>query len=242
MAAPSAAPRYLTIADHLRTLIASGAPGDLLPSDAELCERFEVSRMTARNAVQVLVTEGLVYRRRGQGTFIASSPIPRLLGSPLSFTESTRRRGLEPSSRVLASGLFEATVEQLEALRLEAGSEVVLLERLRFADRVPMALERAVLIPVLATVLSGDLVHGSLHHAMEQAGYPPVRARAHVSARLATPREHRLLDTSSDGIVLCERRVILDTAGRPVEHTETCYAAERYSFELVEHRDGSAGT
>src|SRR5918998_493342 len=87
--------RYTEIASYLRGLVADAAPGARLPSDAQLCERFGVSRMTARHAVQQLVTQGLVYRRRGQGTFVAERPVPRLLGSPLSFTESMRRRGLE---------------------------------------------------------------------------------------------------------------------------------------------------
>jgi GntR family transcriptional regulator len=239
MAAP---PRYRAIAEHLRGLIAEGNSGDLLPSDAELCEQFHVSRMTARNAVQVLVTEGLVSRRRGQGTFITARPVPRLLGSPLSFTESMRRRGIATSSRILTSGLIDATPDVRAALGLEAGQQEVLVERLRVADGIPMALERAALIPELAGVLDHDLVHGSLHQAMEQAGHAPVQARAKVSARLATPRERRLLATSTEGVVLSERRVISDATGRPVEHTETVYAAERYFFELVEHRDGSEGS
>lgn len=236
-----AAPRYRTIAEHLRGLIADGTSGDLLPSDAQLCEQFQVSRMTARNAVQVLVTEGLVSRRRGQGTFITARPVPRLLGSPLSFTESMRRRGIATSSRVLTSGLVDETPDVRAALGIDPGEQVVLVERLRLADEVPMALERAVLVPDLATVLDEDLEHGSLHRAMEQAGHAPVQARARVSARLATQRERRLLDSSADGVVLSERRVISDPTGRPVEHTETVYAAERYFFELIEHRDGSEG-
>ena len=234
-------PRYRAIAEHVRRLVAEGESGDLLPSDAQLCAEFDVSRMTARQAVQVLVTEGLVSRRRGQGTFIAARTVPRLLGSPLSFTESMRRRGFTAHSQILRSGLFEDAPDVLEALQLPAGTEVVVLERLRFADDVPMALERAALIPELAVVLDEDLVHGSLHEAMERAGHPPVQAKARVSARLALPRERRLLATSSDGVLLSERRVITDPDGRPVERTETLYAAERYAFELVEHRDGREG-
>src|SRR3954466_1880961 len=88
-------PRYLEIADALRRQVAAGRPGDRLPSDAELCLRFSVSRMTARQAVQLLANEGLLVRRRGEGTFIAARTVPRILGSPLSFTENMRRRGLQ---------------------------------------------------------------------------------------------------------------------------------------------------
>ena len=87
-------PRYQEIADYLRRLISASRPGDRLPSEAELCERFGVSRMTVRQALQVLANEHLLVRRRGEGTFAAPRMVARLLGSPLSFTESMRRRGL----------------------------------------------------------------------------------------------------------------------------------------------------
>lgn len=239
VAVSSSQPRYQAIADSVRELIRDSAPGDLLPSDAELCDSFAVSRMTARQAVQVLVNEGLVYRRRGQGTFIAAQPVPRVLGSPLSFTESMRRQGLQASSRVLEATFAFGTPEDAEALELPAEQRLLILERLRLADGEPMAIERAALVPDLVFVLGEDLENGSLHAAMAGGGYRPTTARAHVSARLADPRERQLLDLPADGVVLCERRVILGSDGRPLERTETRYAADRYSFELLEHREGN---
>lgn len=230
-------PRYGQIARYLRGLVAAGAPGDRLPSDAELCRRFSVSRMTARQAVQVLVNEGLCYRRRGRGTFVAPRPVPRLLGSPLSFTESMRRRGLRASSLILLAEVRNPDPEDVEALRLEPGERVAVLERLRLADDVPMAIERAVLVPDLAPVLAEDLERGSLHAAMERLGRIPTRAQSWVTARLATSTERRLLELGPRDVLLCERRVITDQHGRPLEHTETRYAARRYVFEAVLRRD-----
>ena len=229
--------RYAQIAQYLRTLVAAGSPGDRLPSEAELCERFVVSRMTARQAVHLLVTEGLLYRRRGQGTFVAARPVPRPLGSHLSFTESMRRRGLRATSRILVAKLADPTAEDAEALRLQEGDRIVLLERLRLADDTPMAIEHAVLSPALAPVLEDDLEQASLHAAMERLGRIPTRAQARVTARAATADEQRLLELDGGAVLLCERRVISDQDGRPLEHTETRYAAQRYDFEVVFHRD-----
>lgn len=231
--------RYEEIEDYLRGLVSTRAPGARLPSDAELCERFGVSRMTARQAVQVLANEGLLYRRRGQGTFVASRPVQRLLGSPLSFTESMRRRGLRASSRLLRAEEITPSAEDVKALDLAADERPIMIERLRLAEDVPMAIERVVLHPSCAAVLEADLVGGSLHEAMEALGRIPTRARAWVTARTASVRERELLELTPPGVLLCERRVISDQAAQPLEHTETRYAAERYVFEAVLHRDDS---
>jgi GntR family transcriptional regulator len=229
--------RYAAIATYLRKLVADSTPGARLPSDAELCERFGVSRMTARHAVEVLASDGLLYRRRGQGTFVSARPVPRLLGSPLSFTASMHRRGATASSQILAAHKTLPDGDDVAALQISPDVEVVVIERLRLADSVPMAIERAVLSPSLAALLDEDLEAGSLHSAMERMGRVPTRAQARVVARAASSRERRLLELEPPGVLLCERRVISDQHSVPLEHTETRYAAERYVFEAVLYRD-----
>jgi GntR family transcriptional regulator len=233
-------PRYQEIAEYLRRLIAASRPGDRLPSEAELCERFGVSRMTVRQALQMLANEHLLVRRRGEGTFAAPRVVARLLGSPLSFTESMRRRGLTASSQLLHAGWIEPSGEDRAALHLPVGSRAVVIERLRLADGRPMAIERVVATPTVAGVLDDDLEGGSLHDAFERLGRIPTRAQARVSARQATDIERRLLGLDPDGVVLSERRTIDDQDGVPIEHTETLYAAERYEFEAVLQRGADA--
>ena len=230
--APAAA-RHEQIAGHLRRLVAGASPGDRLPSDAELCEQFGVSRMTARQAVQTLANERLLYRQRGRGTFVAAPQIPRVLGSPLSFSASTRRRGMEPGSTVLASGRRPATPDEAQALRLAADDLVVMVDRVRLADGVPMAIEHAAVHPSCAFVLDGDLEQGSLHDSFADHGRTVAAAIARVASRRATAVERRLLELAGDGVVLTERRTIVDQDDQPLEHTETVYAVERYTFEAV---------
>ena len=231
--------RYEDIAAFLRAEVAAATPGSRLPSESELCERFEVSRMTARAALQILDNEGLIVRRRGRGTFVAARPVQRLLGSPLSFSESMRRRGLATTSRLLAAGEVDPTADDVAVLGLGVGEHPVLLERLRIASDVPMAIERVVLHPSLRDVLDEDLAAGSLHDALERMGRVPTRAQAWVTARVADARERKLLDLGDPAVLLVERRVIADQEDAPLEHTETRYAAERYTFEAVLHRDDS---
>ncbi len=225
--------RYEQIADYLRELIEDSRPGDRLPSDAELCERFGVSRMTARQAVQVVATDGLIERRRGAGTFVRSRPVPRDLGSPLSFSEAMRARGMEAGSQTLAWGPVEPTADERVALSLEAGEGAYALERLRLADGTPMAIERAVMPEKLALSLEDDFDSGSLHEAFQRVGRVPARAHAEVTAHRATKRQRELLGLRSTGIVIYERRTIFDQRNEPLERTVTYYAPGRFSFRAV---------
>jgi GntR family transcriptional regulator len=231
-------PRHLEIERHLRELIASASPGDPLPSDAELCARFGVSRMTARHAVQTLAAEGLLYRRRGHGTFVAVKPFHRRMGTLLSFTEEMRLRGLRASSRVLEAGRAAARPDEAAALELAPRDPIILVYRVRMADGVPVALERVALPPECAAVLERDLETGSLHAALEAVGRVPTIARGSVTARLSTAEEQELLMLPSRSALLIEQRTITDQDGAPVERTETRYSSDRYVFDVELHRVG----
>lgn len=225
--------RYEIIADHLKNLVERAAPGDRLPSEAELCEEFGVSRMTARQAVQLLAADGLIERRRGAGTFVRSRPVPRDLGSPLSFSENMRARGMSPSSETLSWDRIDATSDERDALGLEPGEQIFALERLRRADGTPMAVERAALPVSLARAIEAHVDAESLHEMFHAVGRVPSTAHAEVTAGRATKRQRELLELSSTGIVIVERRTIFDQDDVALERTVTWYAAERYSFQAV---------
>lgn len=225
--------RYLDIAAHLRELVAASEPGDLLPSDADLCQEFDVSRMTARQAVQLLVNEHLVERRRGRGTFVAQRKVPRALGSPLSFTESMRRKGLSASSRAIDSRVTTANDAEAQALGIDQGDPVYVIERVRLANDMPMAIERVALPTSVAASIDTDLESGSLHLAFEAADMVPSKAHAEVSARLSTDWEQEQLAIGTNTVVLVEERTIFDQEDQVLEHTVTLYAADRYSFSAV---------
>jgi GntR family transcriptional regulator len=148
---------------------------------------------------------------------------------------------MEASSQILELGYAACADDDAPALDVDPGATVAILERLRLADGIPMAIERAVLAPVCANVID-SIGTGSLHVAFEAMGLTPSKATAQVHARAASKREQQLLELEPDGVVLCERRVIFDLDATPLEHTETRYAADRYVFDVMMYRDqgGSA--
>lgn len=224
--------RYEEIEGWLRALVLKGKTGDLIPSEVEIAAQFDVSRMTARYAVMNLMREGLVDRRRGAGTFIASNPLHRREGVLLSFTEDMRRRGLKPSSVMLSSKLEKGTVADVRALKLQTDAQVVIIQRIRLADDVPIALERVALIPECKKVLDADLLSGSLHNALRAIGYAPYVANGWLSARLANAAEAKKLEIPVKTPLLVETRVIEDENGNPIEYTETAYAGNRYVVDI----------
>jgi GntR family transcriptional regulator len=226
-------PRYHEIERTLQERIEHLEPGDLLPSDTELCVEFDVSRMTARNAMQRLAQAGLVYRVPGRGTYVAQSPPHRQASSLLSFTKEMERRKRRPTSRVIESGLRSPSDRERAAMRLAPDDEVFGLRRLRLADGRPIALEAAVLrADCEPAARSVDLEAQSLHAALVASGQRLVRGRATVSAEPASEEDAALLEVPVSSPLLIERRVIVDQRGRPIEHTESRYAGDRYALDV----------
>jgi len=143
---------YRAVVGALRREVESGrfAEAQLLPAERVLCELLDVSRTTLRKAIADLVDEGVLLHRHGAGTFIhrarprVDQPSSRLT----SFTEDMRLRGLEASSRELERGVFLPTPEEAMMLGARPNERVFRLGRLRLADGLPMAIERATIDPI----------------------------------------------------------------------------------------------
>lgn len=223
-------PRYYEIEQSLRARVDGLEPDSALPSEAQLCEEFGVSRMTARAAVQRLVQDGLVYRVPGRGTFVAAARANRTAGHVLSFSDEMRRKGRVPSSRVIERRRRQAT--EVEERRLGV-REVVVLRRVRLADGKPLVLERAV-FPAhrVSGALEGDLEHESLFETLATAGLVPTRGTAALAAEPATAEDARLLRVRRGAPLLVERRLIEDQDGEPLELTESRYVGSRYGIDV----------
>lgn len=224
-------PHYRQIERALRERIAALRPGERLPSDAELCAQFNVSRMTARHAVQRLAADGLIRREPGRGSFVAQPPAHRRANRLMTFTHEMLRIGRVPSSRVLTRVVRPSSAAEAASLAIPVRAPVVDLRRLRLADDQPIALESAILIGACGpAVMAADLASGSLHEALTRAGFGLHRGTGTITAERATAEDARLLAIATGDPLLVERRVIVDRDDRRIEATESRYAADRYGL------------
>ncbi len=231
MTEPSYQPQYRQIEQTLRERISTLRPGERLPSDAELCAEFGVSRMTARNAMHRLAEDGLIAREPGRGSFVAEPPAHRRANRLMTFTQEMLRAGRVPSSRVLTRVIRPSTAAEAADLGIPARQPIVHLRRLRQADGQPIALESTVLIGASApAVMTADLATGSLHETLGRAGLVLRRGTSTIAAAAATAEDARLLAMRTGDPLLVEQRVIVDGHGHRIEATESRYPADRYGL------------
>lgn len=205
-------------------------PGDMIPPESELIERYQVSRTTVRQVLDILANEGLIYRQQGRGTFVAHPTVEHGLVRIVSFTEDMRMRGCEPSSKVLFSGLVPAPQDIAEKLGIEPGEELARLERLRLADGEPMGVEESYLVHRYCPgVLRNDYVSNSLRETLVQDyDIRWTHARQTIRAILAPRDLAELLAIRPKSALLFIERVSYSQEDVPVEFLRIHYRADRY--------------
>ncbi|HTX01376.1 MAG TPA: GntR family transcriptional regulator [Acidimicrobiales bacterium] len=232
----SPVPLYFQIAERLHAAIESGElqPGQRLDNEIELSDQLGVSRPTVRQAIQRLVQQGLLVRRRGIGTVVVQRRIRRPLGLT-GLQEDLAAAGRNPSTTVLELSLVSVGPEMASSLLLESGATVLFIRRLRCADGMPLAVMENFLAPQLLDLpISADILEKQgLYEFLRSQGVQFHSAHQVIGARRASHAEARLLGTTRSSTVLTLARTAHDPTGRAIELGQHAYLATRYSFEMT---------
>ena len=225
-------PVYKEIQNAIRKRIQESQlkPGDLVASERELAKTHGVSLMTARHALAGLEREGIVERRQGAGTFVASPKIH--FNRLMSYTEQTSSRGLNPHSRVLAIKIIEHEPEIAARLRLPPTSKIVKLERLRESSDEPLALETCYLpAREYSDLMSAPLGKASLFATLHRKyGVDLAYADEEVDATPAEANVADLLSVQRGVPLLRIRQVIYSTTGKATIYAIGFYRSDCHTL------------
>lgn len=225
-------PRYQQLQRHISAAILSGdlAPDDQLPPERELAELAQISRVTVRKAITLLVADNLIEQRQGAGSFVrnAAPKLEQSLSSLVSFTENMSLRGLTSASTILSRGIFAPSPQEILALGLSSQNKVTRINRLRRTDDVPMAIELSSLPQDILP--NPQDVETSLYAILRKNGQAPTRAVQRVTAiNLDGPDAALLMLPEGSAVLKIERTGYLAT-GRPIEFTSGLYRSDIYDF------------
>lgn len=232
----SAAPMY----DQLRQLIIEGIardgllPGDPLPGEHRLCERYGISRTVVRQALAQLEHEGLVERVKGKGTFVsrprtAESLVHTLIG----LYDDVERRGGHVHSDILRHVREDADADVAGALELPVGSPVIALERLRYVDGEPWSYSTTWMPDAVGAVTLGvDLSEASLYRVLAEHGIRATDGVRSAEATVATHDQAQHLGVSAGSALLRLRSISRDATGTPIEYFIALHRGDRSRFEF----------
>ncbi|WHY87591.1 phosphonate metabolism transcriptional regulator PhnF [Neobacillus novalis] len=232
-------PLYYQLEENIKELIEKGElrPGDSLPAEREYAEKYQISRMTVRQAFTQLVNEGYLHRIQGKGTFVSERKIEQPLQGLTSFTEDMKARGLEPGSELIHLKIIPAPCQIAGQLSISEDDPVYDIKRIRLADGVPMALETNYISANLIIGITEQIVNQSLYaHIENQLKLSIDSATQIIESSIASQDEAKYLKISKGAPVLLIQRNSFLKDGTPVEFVKSVYRADRYKFMIQMRR------
>ncbi|MEV4057006.1 GntR family transcriptional regulator [Amycolatopsis sp. NPDC049688] len=226
-------PLYFQVSRQLHAAIEDGRlpAGARLGNEIDLAASLHLSRPTIRQAIQTLVNQGLLVRRRGVGTQVVRTKVARPLRLSSLFDDLAGLGG-KPASAVLVNRVEDAAAEVAELLEAPGLTRVRRLKRIRSADGEPLALMNNYLPGDVLDPGDDELREHGLYQLLRSAGVRLHAAEQHIGARLATEEDAELLDEEPGAALLTMQRTTYDDSGRVVEYGWHVYRASRYTFNL----------
>ena len=221
----SIVPLYKQLKDLLLQEIKEGIykANQKIPTELELSEKYQTSRMTVRKALAELVEEGVLAKKQGKGTFVQEEKMTEDLSSPNSFTNLCKRNGKVPGGKTLKCTLQEAKDRDRQQLKLENGEMVILVERVRTADDVPVMLEKL--------YFPGHLKNISLYQILlEKYGLQSGNSVMEISVCEATPEEAAELKVKTGTPCLLMEEIVYDQYDKPFHRTKSVLRGDKFKY------------
>lgn len=225
---------YITIHNKIKDDIDLGIwkIGQRLPSERDLADDFGVSRMTLRQAITLLVEEGVLTRKVGSGTYVASTRVQEKMRGTTSFTEIIQLQGKIPSSKLLSYTKTFPNEKERQMLQLDAKESIIRMERVRYADDLPVVYEVASIPERLIETFKKEDVTNHFFKTMTDNGYRIGKSHQTIFARLANNKVSKLLQIGKKQAILALRQVSYLEDGQAFEYVNSQYVGDRFEFYL----------
>lgn len=215
-------PLYYQIRENIRAMISSNAypPNSMIPTEAELCQIYGVSRITVRRAILDLVKEGLLTRGKGKGTFVSEAYGLTSMNGVQGFTQELLGLNMRPSARLLSCKIRKADPALRAALELEEGAEVVTISRLRLVNNEPCMVEVMNFPYALVPGIEQEELTQSIYLLMKgKYNQDIVRARDILEPIIIGEYESKLLELTDPTAGIRSNRVGYDANQHPIEYS-----------------------
>lgn len=230
----SSVPLYQQLIDEIKEQIAHGQlnENDKIPTEVELSKKYDISRITVRKAIEMLVEDEILIKRQGIGTFVAAKKLNRNMNGFMGFTQSCLTEGRKPGTQLLAADLVDPTLNDKEKLLLEEGEKVIRIIRLRLIDDHPVMLEENHFPTKYAFLLGKDL-NSSLYQILNEAGIYMSRGIKQFGICYANATEEDALGVKQNTALLMVKDVSFDKDGIPIHTCKSIINPERYKFTVT---------
>ncbi|MGX4668495.1 GntR family transcriptional regulator [Cerasibacillus sp. JNUCC 74] len=228
-------PLYRQIANKIREdiMLAKLSKGDAIPAEAKLAKTYGVSRVTIRQALKLLIEEGLLYSVQGSGTYVSHNKIEHNILKLQGFTEEMEKLQNNPTNEVLEFKLTDPTDEVQKILNITTKDKVYYMKRLRFADEEPYLLEESFLPVELFPDLSIDIIKKSKYDYIENKGYVINRRYGELIPMLPNEELKTILHLDGDEPLLFLKAFTVFKDGQVFEYSKVYYHPKKYAFKFV---------
>ncbi|MGI6225223.1 MAG: GntR family transcriptional regulator [Peptococcales bacterium] len=229
-------PLHEQLKNILKDEILSGQYKEKIPSERELMERFSISRSTVRQAILALVNEGVLEKVHGRGTFISFRPVEEWLGNITSFNDIVKEMGMKPSIKLINHGVTSSPKDAATTLGL---NEFYYIERIRYADNIPIAIEKQYYpLEIGYQLAKFDLNNAAIYDILEKSlGVSLWKAQEIITCSLSTKEEMETLQLPYQMCLLTTEKFVSDSNNNPIEYEKNVFRADMYAFRINSTRE-----
>jgi GntR family transcriptional regulator len=229
----SSIPLYQQLASVIKQQIDNGIlkEHDKILTATELSEKYKVSLITVKKAIDLLAEEGTLVKQQGKGTFVATRKLLRTSGGFMGFTQLCEMQGYKASSEVIKVDIINAPISDVEKLNLEEEDRIIRIVRVRKCDGVPVIIEESH-FPLRYSFLLSEGLTGSINEKLKKHGVIINQGIKTINICYATEDEAKILDIKPNQALILQKEFNKDENDIPVHTCKQVINADRYEMAI----------